>query len=228
MSKLTRFTCENVMELMGQPISFAEERQWREHVEACPECMARLEATLSHSTIVDDLRYLVPDSIDHEYEGSFGWSSQDFVVDYLEPAQDPSSLGSLGTHYDIVEIIGLGGMGVVMKAFDRELKRYVAIKALAPSLASNPIARRRFARESQSAAAVVHPNVIQIHSIEASGRLPFLVMSLIVGESLADRLRRQGPLELLEILEIGIQIASGLAAAHAQGWSIGISSRRIS
>lgn len=85
--------------------------------------------------------------------------------------------------YDVLEIIGRGGMGVVLKGYDRELKRCVAIKVLAPHLAQSSLAKQRFAREAQAAAAVVHPNVLAIHQVQPNGRLPFLVMPLVAGES---------------------------------------------
>ncbi len=99
----------------------------------------------------------------------------------------------------------------------RELKRCVAIKVLSPHLAASSLARKRFAREAQAAAAVVHANVLAIHQVQPAGRLPFLVMPLVAGESLAQRLTAQGRLELKEILRIGMQAAAGLAAAHEQG-----------
>jgi serine/threonine-protein kinase len=143
-------------------------------------------------------------------------SATDFVVDHLEPADSPDALGRLGG-YNILEIIGRGGMGVVLKGYDRELKRFVAIKALAPHLAHSPLARKRFAREAQAAAAVVNSHVIAIHQVQPNGRLPFLVMPLLAGESLAQRLKSRGVLELKEVLRIGMQAAEGLAAAHDQG-----------
>ena len=144
------------------------------------------------------------------------WSSVDFTVEHLEPADKPNVLGRLGG-YDVLQIIGRGGMGVVLKAFDPELKRCVAIKVLSPHLAQSSLARKRFAREAQAAAAVVHPNVMAIHQVQPGGRLPFLVMPLVAGESLAQRLAAQGRLELKETLRIGMQAAAALAAAHEQG-----------
>src|SRR6185295_10275473 len=94
---------------------------------------------------------------------------------------------------------------------------FVAIKALAPHLAHNALARKRFAREAQAAAAVVNPHVIAIHQVQPNGQLPFLVMPLLNGESLAQRMMARGTLELKEILRIGMQAAAGLAAAHGQG-----------
>jgi tetratricopeptide (TPR) repeat protein len=108
-------------------------------------------------------------------------------------------------------------MGIVLKAFDPTLKRVVAIKVLTPALAADPLARRRFAREAQAAAAVSHDHIVNIHAVNDTGPLPFLVMQFIAGRSLQDRVERQGPMELKEVLRIGMQIASGLAAAHAQG-----------
>ncbi len=140
----------------------------------------------------------------------------DFVVNCLEPCDQPGTLGRVG-EYEIVEVIGRGGMGVVLKGFHRELGRFVAVKVIAPHLASSGAARQRFIREARAAAAIVHPNVMPIHSVSTTARLPYLVMPFIACESLQQRLDRQGPLELKEILRIGHQAASGLAAAHAQG-----------
>jgi serine/threonine-protein kinase len=106
---------------------------------------------------------------------------------------------------------------VVLKAFDPALNRHVAIKVLSPQLANSGAARRRFAREAQAAAAVVHEHVVAIHSVADNDGLPYLVMSYIPGCSLQERLDRQGPLEVKEVLRIGMQVAAGLAAAHAQG-----------
>jgi serine/threonine-protein kinase len=88
---------------------------------------------------------------------------------------------------------------------------------MAPHLAASGAARRRFIREAQAVAAIVHPHVMPIHSVCTSGRLPYLAMPFVACESLQQRIDREGPLKLEEILRIGIQTASGLAAAHAQG-----------
>jgi hypothetical protein len=97
------------------------------------------------------------------------------------------------------------------------LNRYVAIKALAPQLAAVGAARKRFAREARAAAAVSHEHVVAIHSVDSARGFPYFVMPLIRGASLQKRIDRAGPLELEEILRIGMQVAAGLAAAHAQG-----------
>jgi serine/threonine-protein kinase len=137
-------------------------------------------------------------------------------LEFLEPSDNPAMLGRLGS-FEILETIGAGAFGVVLKGYDRELNRYVAVKVLAPHLAHNAAARKRFAREAQAAAAIVHPHVVPIHAVDAAGKLPYLVMPFIAGESLQQRLDRVGPLSLRETLRIGTQAALGLAAAHAQG-----------
>jgi serine/threonine protein kinase len=138
------------------------------------------------------------------------------VLNWLAPSDDPHRLGRLGG-YEISGVVGVGGMGVVLKAIDPALDRVVAIKVMAPHLASHATARKRFAREAKAAAAVLHPNVIPIHSVSSDEATPYLVMAYIRGGSLQKRLDREGALATVEILRIGSQVAAGLAAAHDQG-----------
>jgi serine/threonine protein kinase len=138
------------------------------------------------------------------------------LLGLLAPPDDLGRLGRLG-QYEVTEVIGRGGMGVVLKAFDPSLHRFVAIKVLAPQLATSMAARIRFAREARAAAAVSHEHVVAIHGVDEANGLPYMVMEYVAGISLQERLDRNGPLELKEILRIGFQTASGLAAAHAQG-----------
>jgi WD40 repeat protein/serine/threonine protein kinase len=145
-----------------------------------------------------------------------GAESEEWSLDFLAPPRRAGSLGRLD-HYEVTEVIGRGGMGIVLKAFDEKLHRVVAVKVMAPAFAASPLARKRFVREAQAAAAVRHEHVIDIHAVEDAGPLPYLVMECIVGISLEDRIRRSGHLQLKEVLRIGMQIAQGLAAAHAQG-----------
>lgn len=136
-------------------------------------------------------------------------------LDFLAPSDKPGCLGTLGP-YEVLEVIGRGGMGIVMRALDLKLNRIVAIKAMTPEQAANPNARRRFLREAQAAAAVSHPHVITIHAVE-DDKIPYLVMECVVGQSLQQKLEKTGSLPLTEILRIGTQIAEGLAAAHNRG-----------
>jgi hypothetical protein len=137
-------------------------------------------------------------------------------LDFLEPSDKQGSIGRLG-HYEVQEVIGRGGMGVVLRAFDERLHRVVAIKVMAAELATSAAARRRFTREARAAAAITHDHVVTIHAVEEGPGLPYLVMQYVAGVSLQDRLDRTGPLPLAEVLRIGMQVVGGLAAAHAQG-----------
>jgi Tol biopolymer transport system component len=144
---------------------------------------------------------------------------------FLTPSDRPGVLGTLD-HYEVLSICGRGGMGIVLKAHDPRLKRIVALKVLSPEFAANPTARKRFLREAQAAAAVTHPHVVTIYAVE-EGRpssndhrpsaLPYLVMEYIAGQTLRDKIEREGTLPVDTILRIGSQIACGLAAAHKQG-----------
>jgi serine/threonine protein kinase len=138
------------------------------------------------------------------------------VLALLGPTDDPRMLGRIGP-YEIVGVLGRGGMGVVFKGFDGALNRYVAIKMLLPHLATSGAARKRFAREAQAAAAVVNDHVMAIHNVAEWQGMPYLVMPYGRGSSLQKRLNDEGPLEVAEVLRIGMQTAKGLAAAHAQG-----------
>ncbi|MEZ5942179.1 MAG: protein kinase [Planctomycetaceae bacterium] len=137
-------------------------------------------------------------------------------LDFLTPSDDPSLLGTLGP-YEVYEILGHGGMGIVFRGRDPKLNRVVAIKVMSPALAINPNARRRFIREAQAAAAISHPHVVTIHAVDDDGQIPYLVMECVVGQSLQQKIDKVGSLRLTEILRISRQIAEGLAAAHKQG-----------
>ncbi len=192
--------CRQVME------SLAGDVGWWSEVETCFRSHAEQIGNSSASASL-------PLNEAHAFDDSF---AADFVVDFLDPCDLPDTIGRLGD-YEILEVIGRGGMGVVLKGFQRELGRYVAVKVMAPHLAASGAARQRFIREARAAAAIVHPNVMPIHSVCTTTRLPYLVMPFVACESLQQRIDRQGPLDLKEILRIGTQVSAGLAAAHAQG-----------
>ncbi len=137
-------------------------------------------------------------------------------LDFLSPCDIPNTLGKLGP-YIVEDVIGRGGMGIVLRAIDPKLNRVVAIKVLAPEFLANPMAGKRFLREAQAAAAVSHDHVVRIYAVDDASPVPFLVMECIIGQSLQQKIERNGILEIREILRIGNQIASGLAAAHKQG-----------
>jgi len=138
------------------------------------------------------------------------------ALSWLTPPRRAHSLGRVA-HYEVLEVIGRGGMGIVVRAFDEKLHRVVAIKMLTPALAGNGTARQRFVREAVAAAAVTHENVIAIHAVEDAGPVPYIVMQCVDGKTLQDKLDACGPLDLKQTLRVGLQIAEGLAAAHRQG-----------
>jgi serine/threonine protein kinase len=142
--------------------------------------------------------------------------NDDYPRALLTPSEHPGSLGRFGP-YEVLELLGKGGMGVVFKAFDPALHRVVAVKVLAPQLATSAAARKRFRREAKAAAAVSHDHLVTIHGVEEANGLPYLVMQYVPGASLQQRLDRDGPLPVEEVVRIGIQAAEGLAAAHARG-----------
>ncbi len=204
------------------------------HLESCADCRKELESLAAGPDWWSDAQQLLSTVVNMD-----GATSTDNVLnpggmvshvdgvrlEFLSPTEDSSKLGRLGP-YEIVKIVGRGGMGIVLKGFDSVLNRHVAIKVLAPQWMHSTAARQRFAREARAAAAVVHEHVIAIYAVDSANETPYLVMPFIDGISLQDRIDRasatgsasvSGPLELKEILRIGIQIAAGLTAAHAQG-----------
>ncbi len=138
------------------------------------------------------------------------------LLDFLAPAQAPDELGRLGP-YRVLKVLGAGGMGVVYKAEDPQLKRLVALKAMLPRLAASTEARQRFLREARAAAAIVHDHVVAVHQVGEDRGVPFLAMQLLEGEPLDERLKREGKLPMAEALRLGREVALGLAAAHKRG-----------
>jgi serine/threonine protein kinase len=145
------------------------------------------------------------------------WTTE---LSFLKRTEKPGCLGVLkgaANEYEFIELVGQGGMGAVFRAWDVKLGRIVAVKVMAPVLAANPMAVKRFLREAKAAAAVHHDNVVTIHAIDETHEPPFLVMEFIEGTTLSQKIERQGALEVVHVLRIGSQIAAGLAAAHKLG-----------
>src|SRR3981189_2265968 len=118
--------------------------------------------------------------------------------------------------YEILSSVGAGGMGEVYRARDSKLGRDVAIKVLPEAFAHDADRLSRFQREARMLASLNHPNIATIHGLEQSNGVHFLVMELVAGQTLAQRLRA-GPLPVKEVLDLSIQVADALDAAHAQG-----------
>lgn len=208
-----------------------------QHVETCERCQSRLgqltgvgkwttelvrtlrdDETLRDGASHDD-HHTQPMTVVLDQAADLEDSNIEFdpvPLDFLSAPSHPELLGRLG-RYEIERVIGAGGMGLVLKGFDAELHRPVAIKVLAPHLAHSAAARKRFAREAQATAAVIHPHVIPIHNVESGDKLPYLVMSYINGSSLQWYVDTNGPLTVEETLRIAMQTAAGMRAAHEQG-----------
>lgn len=195
-----------------------------EHLASCEGCRSAIELAIGPSQWWSDVqRSLSTQGGDEFSTDTFGQgvagderTPTSKLLELLGPSDDPSMLGRIGA-YEITALLGQGGMGAVFKGFDRSLNRFVAIKVLLPHLAASGAARQRFAREGQAVAAVVDNHVMPIHCVDDWHGVPYLVMPYARGVSLQKRLSEEGPLDVREILRIGMQAARGLAAAHAQG-----------
>lgn len=226
MSKTSPCDQQRILDFIDGSMPADDEYDFEQHVESCESCRDRLTNECVETSWWNDARqFLSDDDLDQNSISSLTSSgdvqpqrsvSERYVLDSLAPSDDPRMLGRIGG-YEVSGVVGTGGMGVVLKAFDAALNRFVAIKVLAPHLAESAAARRRFAREAQAAAAVVHENVIAIHGVAEANGLPYLVMPYERSSSLQKRLDDAGILTLPEILRIAMQTAAGLAAAHQQG-----------
>jgi serine/threonine-protein kinase len=224
-------TCdrERLRLLLEEALAAEQKSEVLRHLDSCPDCRHALERMAGEEAWWQELRHVsgaattVPLSAVAEAWALRGESAisagarpgMGLYLGFLDPSDEPGCLGRLGP-FAIRAVLGQGGMGVVLGAFDALLERPVAIKVLAPHLAGSPGARSRFAREARAAAAVVHPHVVPIHGVDSWKGLPYLVMSHVAGRSLQERLA-EGPLPMPEVLRIAMQAASGLAAAHARG-----------
>jgi len=118
--------------------------------------------------------------------------------------------------YEVQSAIGAGGMGEVYRARDTRLDRTVAVKILPPHLSTDSAARQRFDREARVISSLTHPNICQLYDVGSQDGVDFIVMELLEGETLADRLKK-GPLPLEQVLKCGIEICEGLEKAHRSG-----------
>ncbi len=229
---VTRTTClqaEQILELLESRLPESEEAEIVRHLDHCDRCRRRLEALSPRDSEFAALDESDPGSFGPAYHQVFealrqkdfearenGDTEAEDSLDFLQTSSNPNLMGRFG-RYEVSEFLGRGGMGIVMRARDPLLDRIVAIKVLDPRLAGKKNVRLRFEREARAAAAVSHENVVVLHGASERDGLLYLVMQYVPGESLAERIRRDGALGVREILRISTQMASGMAAAHAQG-----------
>ena len=199
---------------------------FQRHLDDCSRCRDRLERSVAPEAVWAE----AAESLSGDWFGSDLSAAASGPVAILDSTDDPTMLGRLAG-YEIRGVIGHGGSGWVLKARDTSLDRYVAIKVLhgvssgggvippdaSPRGSVDAAIKQRFVREAQATAAVVHDNVIGIHGVGTFKGWPYLVMPYVKGESLQQRLDREGPASIEDVLRVAIQIARGLAAAHAHG-----------
>jgi serine/threonine protein kinase len=210
------------------------------HLEDCPRCGQTLHTLQAQDTLLSAIRdaprtpipppvgardgellqrlkrlraasaATVPEGTTTPPAGTAEWRSM------LAPAEGPDELGRLGG-YRVLKVLGAGGMGVVFLAEDPRLGRRVALKVMKPELAAVPSARERFQVEARAMAQLKSDHVVTVYQVGEDRGVPFLAMELLEGESLQDRLVREGRLPVPEVLRVGREAARGLAAAHARG-----------
>ena len=207
--------------LLAGSVPGSQSDVWEEHISACQHCRTAMAGSIGDQdwwreaelSLIGRLKPEEQYGINNQCEERESFNE---LLKLLGPTDDPRMLGRIG-FYEVLGVLGRGGMGVVFKAFDSALHRFVAIKMLLPHLAASGAARKRFAREGQAIAAVVDDHVMAIHCVDEWQGTPYLVMTYSRGVSLQKRIDDHGPTGVREILRIGMQAAKGLAAAHAQG-----------
>lgn len=202
-----------------------------QHMEACPTCIEAARDTHAEDNLLLALRRgadnvletdppIVQSLIDSIAElGPSAPRATDFETDWhrlLAPAEESDEVGRLAG-YRLLRLLGTGGMGAVFEAEDPSLRRHVALKVLKPMLAAQPAARARFLREARTAAKLSHDHIMAVHQIGEDRGLPFLTMPLLQGESLAQRLAREGQLSIAEAARVAQETAEGMAVAHRLG-----------
>lgn len=218
-------THDSILSFLRGQLTSNDEEALQLHLDECVACRKLLSSSAADEAAWTEAQQFFGSDAMHEdllksIDSSDGEieepESIESLLKLLGPTDDPRMLGRIGS-YEIVGVLGRGGMGIVFKAYEPSLNRYVAIKLLLPHLAASGAARMRFAREGRAAAAVIDDNVLPIFSVAEWQGTPYLVTQLSRGNNLQKRINDSGPLELREILRLGMQTASGLAAAHAQG-----------
>ncbi len=216
-----------------------ENDQWQEHLEHCPACRETLDGLAGDPTWWQEAeQWLGPQSeprleefVTRVTESVCAMSLVggdddqhnplcEFEIKQLQhmlaPASHPELLGRIG-RYELEQLVGRGGMGLVFRARDIELHRIVAVKVLAVHLIPIAAARERFIREARASAALVHPHIVPVYDVITDEPIPALVMQFVAGPTLEAWLRTHGTLEWKRVLQIAIQLADALAAAHASG-----------
>jgi serine/threonine protein kinase/predicted esterase len=222
---VTTVECDphRIQAYLNDTLDAIEEANWFEHLSWCKKCRTSLEFAAGS---VDDWNKakdllafsheVVRSLSDEPSEPQTGVALDLARYVQLNPTDDPQRMGRIGS-FEVMGVIGRGGMGIVFKAFDPALHRAVAIKVLDPIVARLESSRRRFARESQAMAAIAHEHIVPVYAVDEHHDLPYIVMEYVPGGTLENRLANGKPMTAIEIVRTVLQIAKGLAAAHRVG-----------
>jgi eukaryotic-like serine/threonine-protein kinase len=214
-------TCDEtrLAKYLDGSMSSAEQLQFETHLNDCSLCRHGLEAMAAErdwwTTASQALTELADGSGSTVIEPSTADCHPNLLSGWLARTSRRDSLGSLGL-YDILGVLGQGGMGLVLHGFDTELNRPVAIKTLPNCLAFSEDARLRFQREARAAANLSHPNLVPIYGTDSWKGVPYIVMPLIEGGTL-ENYTAQHKLNMEQILNVALQVAKGLAEMHSIG-----------
>ena len=212
--------------LIDETLTDADTACVERHVETCEACQSHLlQLAAGNDSFIDELRTSItaPDPSQTPNIPNSDLPNSDApplpnseAPDFLDATDDPASLGRFAG-YDVRGVVGRGSSGVVLKAWDAALDRFIAIKVLHSSIAGDAAVRERFAREGRAAASVVHENVVAVHGVAEHRGLPYLIMPYVGAASLQRRIDRDGVMSAEDIAVIAMQTARGLSAAHDQG-----------
>ncbi|MFN4260279.1 MAG: transporter substrate-binding protein [Gemmataceae bacterium] len=197
----------------------AESERLLAHVQQCSACREALRKlatdTASQAQGQGDPGYEETREIPRPVKVAEEPPPEDDLSDFsfLAPPRSADELGWLGT-YRILSVLGEGGMGMVFEAEDSQLQRRVALKIIKPQFASDAVYRERFLEEARAAAKLTSPHIVTVYQIGVENDVPFLAMQYLEGETLEERLAREGRLPYGDIIRIGRQVAEGLHAAH--------------
>lgn len=213
------FDDDHLRRLLEDTLGESERAAIVDHLDRCLACADGLERVAA----ADDFWQSSAHSLRTDAFDSQCFESVDSAKPFspvlkalLGPTEDPYSLGRVG-RFEILGVVGSGGMGTVLKARDVDIDRVVALKLPAAHLLDSPAALERLEREARSAATIRHPSIIEIYQVERWRDIPYLVMPFHTGPSLTARINADGPMDVLESIQVARQMAEALAAAHDCG-----------
>ena len=206
-----------------------EESALAQHLDICDGCRGRFETFLATTEEQDALGRIRREDEDTDLSAILATSvpssapNEDGIGENLlpdglrlDPPRGQGFLGSLAD-FDVLSVLGEGGMGVVLRAVDRSLGRDVALKLLSNRMAKDPVARQRFLQEARSAARLNHPNIVTVHSVAQYKETPYFVMEYVAGTSLAHVLAAERRLESERAVRITCEVLAALEHAHQAG-----------